>query len=114
MNDQRPALPAPYVSLHPVKPDTADGARAVIAPIARVVLWMIGALLSFSAMAVSIRELSATLGIMEILSARAAIGLLIVCALLAIRPEMRRTLNRPPLHLHSLRTTVRFGPQYLS
>ena len=38
---------------------------------------MIGALLSFSAMAVSIRELSATLGIMEILSARAAIGLLI-------------------------------------
>ena len=66
----------------------------VIRPIARVVLWMIGTLLSFSAMAVSIRELSATLSIMEILSARAAIGLLIVGALLAIRPQLRRALDR--------------------
>jgi hypothetical protein len=82
-------------------------------PIARVVLWMIGALLSFSAMAVSIRELSATLGIMEILSARAAIGLLIVCALLAIRPGLPGTLNRRRLRLHVLRNSIHFGVQYL-
>jgi drug/metabolite transporter (DMT)-like permease len=85
----------------------------VIRPIARVVLWMIGTLLSFSAMAVSIRELSATLSIMEILSARAAIGLLIVGALLAIRPQLRRALDRRRLPLHVLRNGIHFGSQYL-
>jgi drug/metabolite transporter (DMT)-like permease len=88
-------------------------AHVLLPPIARVVLWMIGTLLSFSAMAVSIRELSATLGIMEILSARAAIGLLIVCALLAIRPELRRALNRRRLRLHVLRNSIHFGAQYM-
>jgi hypothetical protein len=58
-------------------------------PIARVVFWMTGTLLSFSAMAVSIRELSATLSIMEILSVRAAAGLLIVGAILGLRPRLR-------------------------
>ena len=42
-----------------LKPRTE--AHVPIPPIARVVFWMIGTLLSFSAMAVSIRELSATL-----------------------------------------------------
>jgi drug/metabolite transporter (DMT)-like permease len=74
---------------------------------------MIGTLLSFSAMAVSIRELSATLGIMEILSVRAAAGLLIVGALMALRPALRHTLNRRRLGLHVLRNSIHFGAQYL-
>jgi drug/metabolite transporter (DMT)-like permease len=74
---------------------------------------MIGTLLSFSAMAVSIRELSATLSIMEILSARAAIGLLIAGALLALRPQLRHALNRRRLRLHVLRNGIHFGAQYL-
>ncbi len=41
-------------------------------PLVRVVLWMTGALLSFSVMAVSIRALSDTLSIIEILAVRAA------------------------------------------
>ena len=41
----------------------------------RVVLWMTGALLSFSAMAVSIRALAGTLRIMEILAIRNGGGL---------------------------------------
>jgi drug/metabolite transporter (DMT)-like permease len=85
----------------------------VIPPIARVVLWMIGTLLSFSAMAVSIRELSATLGIMEILSVRSAVGLLIIGALMALRPELRHALNRRRLGLHVLRNSIHFGAQYL-
>lgn len=89
------------------------GAAPVLPPLARVVLWMIGTLLSFSAMAVSIRELSATLGIMEILSARAVVGLLIVGALLALRPELRRALNRRRLRLHLMRNSIHFGSQYL-
>jgi drug/metabolite transporter (DMT)-like permease len=110
MRNDRSAIPAAQILLNP---GPADEARVVIPPVARVVLWMIGTLLSFSAMAVSIRELSTTLGIMEILSARAAIGLLIVGALLAIRPELRRTLNRRRLRLHVLRNSVHFGAQYL-
>jgi drug/metabolite transporter (DMT)-like permease len=85
----------------------------VIPPIAQVVLWMIGTLLSFSAMAVSIRELSATLGIMEILSVRAAAGLLILGTLMALRPELRHALNRRRLPLHVLRNSIHFGAQYL-
>jgi drug/metabolite transporter (DMT)-like permease len=85
----------------------------VIPPIAQVVLWMIGTLLSFSAMAVSIRELSATLGIMEILSVRAAAGLLILGTLMALRPELRHALNRRRFPLHVLRNSIHFGAQYL-
>jgi drug/metabolite transporter (DMT)-like permease len=85
----------------------------VIAPIARVVLWMLGTLLSFSTMAVAIRELSATLSIMEILSVRAAIGLLIIGALLALKPQLRHALNRRRLPLHVLRNGIHFGSQYL-
>src|SRR5258708_28216047 len=92
---------------------TAHKPRRVLPPLARVVLWMIGTLLSFSAMAVSIRELSATLSIMEILSARAATGLLVVGALLAIRPALRYAINRRRLGLHALRNGIHFGSQYL-
>jgi drug/metabolite transporter (DMT)-like permease len=85
----------------------------VIAPIARVVLWMTGTLLSFSTMAVAIRELSATLSIMEILSVRAAVGLLIIGALLALKPQLRHALHRRRLPLHVLRNGIHFGSQYL-
>ena len=40
----------------------------------RVVLWMTGTLLSFSVMAVSVRELAGKLSIAEILSIRSAGG----------------------------------------
>ena len=82
-------------------------------PLARVVLWMLGTLLSFSAMAVSIRELSATLSIMEILSTRSAIALLILGALMAARPQLRHAINRRRLPLHVLRNGIHFGAQYL-
>ncbi len=98
---------------HLREPLPPDAAYVITAPIVRVVLWMIGTLLSFSVMAISIRELSAVLGIMEILSARAATGLLIVGAVLAIRPELRRALTRRRLGLHVLRNGIHFGAQYL-
>jgi drug/metabolite transporter (DMT)-like permease len=85
----------------------------VIAPLAQVVLWMTGTLLSFSAMAISIRALSAKLTIMEILSTRAASGLIIVGALLAVRPALRHTLTHRRLGLHLLRNSIHFGSQYL-
>jgi drug/metabolite transporter (DMT)-like permease len=79
----------------------------------RVVLWMTGTLLSFSAMAVSIRELSRTLSVMEILVLRAGIGLAIVGVVAALRPELRQTISRDRFGLHLLRNTVHFASQYL-
>ena len=110
MRNEPSGIPAAPVLLNPAP---ANAARAAIPPLARVVLWMIGTLLSFSAMAVSIRELSTTLGIMEILSMRAVIGLLLVGALMVLRPELRHALNRRRLRLHVLRNGIHFGAQYL-
>jgi drug/metabolite transporter (DMT)-like permease len=93
-----------------MNPETPAAATPVIA---RVVLWMTGTLLSFSVMAVAIRELSGTLSIMEILAVRSAIGLLIVGALLAARADLRRTINCRRLPLHVMRNSIHFGSQYL-
>jgi drug/metabolite transporter (DMT)-like permease len=78
-----------------------------------VVLWMTGTLLSFSVMAIAIRGLSGSLSILEILAVRAAVGLLIVVAVMAVRPELRHDINRNRLGLHVLRNSIHFGSQYL-
>jgi drug/metabolite transporter (DMT)-like permease len=81
--------------------------------IVRVVLWMSGALLSFSAMAVSVRALAATLGVMEILALRAGFGLIVMASLVALRADLRATINRQHLRLHLFRNTVHVGASYL-
>ncbi len=80
--------------------------------ITRVVLWMTGALLSFSAMAVSIRILAGKLNIFEILSIRSGTGLLIMLALLAVRSDLRPLVRPRRIPLHMLRNVVHFGAQY--
>lgn len=81
--------------------------------ILRVVLWMGGALLSFSIMAVSIRQLAwAGLNIFEILAIRSGGSLLILLALLAIRPDLRvHTLPRR-MGLNLVRNIVHYAAQY--
>ncbi len=83
------------------------------ADLARVVLWMSGALLSFSAMAVSVRALSGTLRIMEILALRNGGGLMILLVLAAFNPALMRTVSVRRLPLHLARNTVHFGAQFL-
>jgi drug/metabolite transporter (DMT)-like permease len=78
-----------------------------------VVLWMTGALLSFSAMAVSIRALSGSLRIMEILAIRNGCGLAILLALGAFNPALMRALTARRLMLHAMRNTIHFGAQFL-
>src|SRR5262249_16489271 len=68
-----------------------------------VVGGMTGALLSFSAMAVSIRELAATLSIMEILAVRSGFGLVVMAALTAARADLRATIFTRQLPLHFFR-----------
>jgi drug/metabolite transporter (DMT)-like permease len=80
--------------------------------IARVVLWMSGALLAFSALAIAIRVLGGMLGVMEILTLRAGVGLAIMAVLAAARPELRAGLRTRKPGLHLLRNTVHLAAQY--
>ena len=82
-------------------------------PLVRVVLWMTGALLAFSAMAVSVRVLAGALSVIEILAVRAGIGLLIMSAVAAMRPDLRAALRSRRLPLHIFRNTIHLGSQYL-
>ena len=74
---------------------------------------MSGALLSFSAMAISVRALAATLGVMEILALRAGFGLIVMATLVALRADLRATINCRHLRLHLFRNTVHVASSYL-
>jgi drug/metabolite transporter (DMT)-like permease len=79
----------------------------------RVVLWMIGTLLSFSVMAVSIRELSQRgLNIFEILAIRSGGTLAIVLLLLVARPNLRLMVRPRRMGLQLLRNVVHYIGQF--
>ena len=81
--------------------------------LARVVLWMVGALLSFSVMAVSVRELAKDgLSIFEILVFRSAIALLVLLLLLLLRAELRVHAKPRRMGLNLLRNVVHYAAQY--
>lgn len=79
----------------------------------RVVLWMIGALLSFSVMAVSIRELARMgLSIFEILAIRSGVALIVLLLLLVFRPELRMYTRPHRIGLHLFRNSVHYASQF--
>ena len=81
--------------------------------LARVVLWMVGALFSFSVMAVSIRELSrANLSIFEILAIRSGVALFVLLALLAVRPDLRAYALPRRMKLNLVRNIVHYASQF--
>ncbi|ACL61368.1 DMT family transporter [Methylobacterium nodulans] len=80
-----------------------------IPDLAAVVLWMAGALLSFSATALAVRELAPALGLFDILGARAAAGVVIV-GLVALARGRSLAPSRLPLHL--LRNTAHWSGNY--
>jgi drug/metabolite transporter (DMT)-like permease len=77
----------------------------------RVVFWMSGALVAFSAMAVSVRGLADVLNTFEILSIRSGSGVLFLLLLLALRPRLRHQLGLRAIRLHAMRNTLHFGSQ---
>src|ERR1700721_832842 len=83
------------------------------ADVLKVVLWMIGALLCFSSMALSIPALPPAPSIFEILSIRSGAGLLILLGLLVMRPGLRHGLAPRHMRLHALRNSVHFAAQCL-
>jgi drug/metabolite transporter (DMT)-like permease len=80
--------------------------------IGRVLFWMAGTLLSFSAIAVSIRALAGALSIFEILAVRNGIGLAILIAIIALRPQLRGDLVPRRMGLHLLRNAIHQSSQY--
>jgi drug/metabolite transporter (DMT)-like permease len=74
---------------------------------------MTGALLSFSAMAVSVRVLAGALSVMEILALRAGLGLLVLASLAALRADLRAAIVTRHLLLHLFRNSVHVAASYL-
>ena len=73
-----------------------------------VVLWMTGTLLSFSLMAISVRQLGGVLNLFELLMVRSFGGLLILLAVMLARPRLFGDLPlRMPL-VHVLRNGTHF------
>ncbi|HZP70572.1 MAG TPA: DMT family transporter [Pseudolabrys sp.] len=84
-----------------------------IGKIVRVVLWMIGALLSFSVMAVSIRELSrGGLSIFEILAIRSGVALLVLGFLLLLRKDLRDYARPRRMGLNVFRNAIHYASQF--
>ena len=76
----------------------------------RGALWMGGAVLSFALMAVAVRELLRHMGILEILSLRTLVTLLLVCALVPRNGLAPLRTRRFPLHC--ARALVHLGGQF--
>lgn len=76
----------------------------------RGILWMLGAVLSFAAMAVSVRQLVRYMAIAEILALRTAVTLIVVCALVAAHGRAAVATRR--LRLHATRSLVHLAGQY--
>ena len=76
----------------------------------RGALWMGGAVLSFSVMAVAVRELTRTLGSFEILFLRSLVSLAIMAAMLPYCGL--RALRTQRFGLHVARNVLHFGGQY--
>jgi drug/metabolite transporter (DMT)-like permease len=79
-------------------------------PVIRAALWMIGALVSFMAMAIAGRQLSVELTTFQILFFRSFVGLLVVLVLLR-RSGWWRAKTRV-FGTHLLRNVAHFGGQY--
>ena len=73
---------------------------------------MTGALLSFSASAVAVRELGKHLTTFEILSIRSGFGLMVLVALVVIHADLRKDLALRRMGLHLARNSIHFCGTY--
>lgn len=73
---------------------------------------MIGALLSFSALAVSVRVLADVLNVFEVLAVRTGIASLILLALVLTQPQLRQGLYPRHMGAHTARAAIHLASQY--
>lgn len=81
-------------------------------PLSRAALWMIGAIVSFSSMAVAGREVSFALDTFEIMFFRSLIGIVIVVAVAGIAGTLREV-SADRFGLHAARNLAHFTGQNL-
>ncbi|UWR56403.1 DMT family transporter [Phaeobacter inhibens] len=81
-------------------------------PIGTAAIWMIGAIVSFSAMAIAGREAGLSLDTFEIMTYRSAVGLVIVVVVLTATGSWRQV-RRDRLGLHLIRNAAHFTGQNL-
>ena len=79
-------------------------------PTVMAALWMAGAIISFSALAVGVRELSTQVSIVQILFWRGVVGLAIVSVI--INKIGWHHIYTRDIRLHALRNTIHFAGQY--
>jgi drug/metabolite transporter (DMT)-like permease len=81
------------------EPPEADAPKRPNLPV--VIAWMTGALLSFSLMAISVRQLGGVLNLFEILMVRSIGGLSVLLIVMAAQPHLftSLTIHRPLIHL---------------
>ena len=79
-------------------------------PVLTALLWMMGALASFTLMAISGRELSAELNTFQILAYRSAVGVLVVSALLSRYGWSQ--VRGVKMKMHLFRNLIHFVAQY--
>ena len=77
----------------------------------KVVLWMGVAIVSFTAMAVSLRQLSPFLSVFEAMAVRNAFGVLLLMAIAWRIPRLRPELRIRSIRLNLLRNVFQFGGQ---
>ena len=73
---------------------------------------MTGALISFSVSALAIRALAKQLNVFEILTIRSGTGLIVLAALVAMRPDLRAEVAPRFMKFHIARNTTHFVGQY--
>jgi len=83
-----------------------------VSPSIRAAVWMTGAIVSFSAMAVAGRELAGALDTFEIMLFRSAIGLVVVLLVAGAAGTLNQITTRQ-LHIHLARNVVHFIGQNL-
>jgi drug/metabolite transporter (DMT)-like permease len=83
-----------------------------IGPTFKAALWMLGAIVSFSSMAVAGREAGRALDTFEIMMYRSLVGLLIVSAILGVSGGWSQ-ITRRSIGTHILRNVVHFSGQNL-
>ena len=79
-------------------------------PTVMAALWMVGAILSFSTLAVGVRQLSTQVSVVQILFWRGVVGLIIVSLIMG-KIGWRQVYTRD-IRLHMLRNVIHFAGQY--
>lgn len=93
-----------------VRTEAGTGDRAH--SIAKAVLWMIGALVSFSLMAIAGREATKLLPTMEVMLWRSVFGALVLFAVVRFNRFALLDMRSERMGLHVVRAVVHFGAQY--